>query len=580
MTSTPAGPSKGKGHVPTDWRLRALANVPTVEQISNLELPMDIVPEQQDTVPAEYAVNTQFLISGTSDGPPWTGYYVQLPGARLAVTNVYGVWCEIRRRGSGWEAHHLAREGLSLIDALLKGIDYAHLRTSGEPLTRPPSRASTPAIQTATVTMTTAGPWGPPQMPKEQAGKATGWVLPPLDDNDDPEDGNVFSSTTNCPLRQPGQPDGSGNDPMILIAMQSAGYLHLEGYPPNRFDGNHVHTHRFLTQFRQFMLMNDGATIAQNDIKKCTYFLSLLEGPQVDGWSEMKYDWLDAIKKDPHLLLGRSPWEVMMQDFLDAFTNFAEREQAQNTLKQWKMKDSKIDEYIASFERLAHCAGINLDDPSNMRTFTQGLPGPLVETIIHLEDPQNYVQWHEAAQRHQCSWLKIQSYKGNYGTSQAPNRGGQQPQRSSPFGNFYWCCPNQGGQENQGSHPQTARQRLPPRNNDAMDTSVAVRKANTDKEKEDYRKTGRCFKYGKQGHLARVCPTKKNRQSPFNRAPLANRSASITEEDDDQSEVDGQAYHWNPEVLAQHAMKFSDEDRDMFVRKLQDLGAETGFLEA
>jgi len=40
------------------------------------------------------------------------------------------------------------------------------------------------------------------------------------------------------------------------------------------------------------------------------------------------------------------------------------------------------------------------------------------------------------------------------------------------------------------------------------------------------------------------------------------------------------AYHWDPEVLAQRAMKFTDEDRDTFVRKLQDLGAETGFLDA
>jgi len=92
MTSTPAGLSKGKGHAPTDWRLRALPNVPTVEQLSNLELPMDALPEQRDTVPTEYAVNATFLVSGTADGPPWMGYYVQLPGARLAVTKsmVYG----------------------------------------------------------------------------------------------------------------------------------------------------------------------------------------------------------------------------------------------------------------------------------------------------------------------------------------------------------------------------------------------------------------------------------------------------------------------------------------------------------
>jgi len=175
-----------------------------------------------------------------------------------------------------------------------------------------------------------------------------------------------------------------------------------------------------------------------------------------------------------------------------------------------------------------------------MRTFAQGLPGPLVETVLCLEDPQNYVQWREAVQRHQRTWLKIQSYKGNYGTSQPPsrglpNRGGGQG--GNPFGNFYWRRPNPG---TQGNRPQPARQRLPPRDPNAMDTSAAMRKANTNKEKEEYRKMGRCFECGKQGHLAHVCPTKRNRPSPFQN-PTTNRAAEI--EDDNKSEVDSQAYH-------------------------------------
>jgi len=261
MTSTPSDSgAKGKGCVPTDWHLHALPTVPTVEQLSNLELPMEALPEQRDTIPAEYAVNVDFLVSRTAEGPPWTGYYVCLSGACLAVTNIYGVWFELRRRESGFEVYRLTREGLSLIDAPLKGIDYAHLRVTGEPLTPALSHAATPAIQTATITSTTAGPWGPPQTPKEQPKKATGWVMPSLGDYNLDEDEDVFSNTTHRPPRDPGQPDGSGEDPMMLAAMKSTGYLRLEGNPPNRFDGNRSRTRRFLTQFRQFMLMNNGAT--------------------------------------------------------------------------------------------------------------------------------------------------------------------------------------------------------------------------------------------------------------------------------------------------------------------------------
>jgi len=104
-----------------------------------------------------------------------------------------------------------------------------------------------------------------------------------------------------------------------------------------------------------------------------------------------------------------------------------------------------------------------------------------------------------------------------------------------------------------------------------MDTSAAARKVNTDKEKEEYHKTGRCFECGKQGHLAWVCPTKRNRQNPVNRLSN-NRTVEI--EDDNESQADSHTYHWGPEVLAHRAMKFLEEDRDAFIWKL---GSRYGF---
>jgi len=329
-----------------DWQLQAITKVPTIAQLGALELPMEVLPEQKDTVPTANMVNTQFLVSGTTEEPPWTGYYATLRGARLAITNIFGVWCEVRHRGSSFEVHRLARAELSLLNAPLQGIDYSHLAQTGEPITRAPSRAPTPAML---VTDTTAGPFGLQQTPKEEPKRAMFWEGrdDPIEDDDKVP---IRSSATNRPPCQPGQPGSTGGDPMVLAAMQSAGYLHLEGNPPDCFNSDRSCTRRFLTQFCQFMLMNDGATIAQNDIKKCTYFLSLMEGPQVEGWSEAKYDWLDRVKRDPHELMGRTPWRSLMDTFLDAFTDFAEAEKAQNAMKALKMHDGKIDEYIATFE--------------------------------------------------------------------------------------------------------------------------------------------------------------------------------------------------------------------------------------
>jgi len=113
-----------------------------------------------------------------------------------------------------------------------------------------------------------------------------------------------------------------------------------------------------------------------------------------------------------------------------------------------------------------------------------------------------------------------------------------------------------------------------------MDTSAVARKATSDRDKEEYRKTGRCFECGKQGHLARVCPTKKNRQSPFAKPAGSGSNRTVEIEDDARSEADSRAYHWDPEIIASCAMNFTEEDRDAFVRKLQELGAEAGFVKA
>ncbi len=74
-----------------------------------------------------------------------------------------------------------------------------------------------------------------------------------------------------------------------------------------------------------------------------------------------------------------------------------------------------------------------------------------------------------------------------------------------------------------------------------MDTSAAMRKATNDKEKEGYRRTGKCFECGKQGHLARVCPTKKNRQTSYSR---------IVDIEDNDADHDLPNVRFNPEALA------------------------------
>jgi hypothetical protein len=59
----------------------------------------------------------------------------------------------------------------------------------------------------------------------------------------------------------------------------------LEGILPNKFEGDRAKTLPFLTQFKQFMLMNCHAMIMQDPYMKSAFFLSLMDGPKVEGWT-------------------------------------------------------------------------------------------------------------------------------------------------------------------------------------------------------------------------------------------------------------------------------------------------------
>lgn len=311
------------------------------------------------------------------------------------------------------------------------------------------------------------------------------------------------------------RPKGTGDDPFTIAdpgpAPNQDDDLRLEGSPPDRFEGDRAQTLKFLTQFRRFMTMNRGATITHDPIWQCTYFVSLVDGPKVAGWAERSYDWLDQIKADPTMLPpGMTAWQVLEDKFRHAFFDYAELDRALDELEMLKMTEGRVDEYIAEFERLARRIGIDLDDPTNLRTFARGLPQKWANACIEKDCPESFEQWSKAAQRQQQIWLKIQALDSDYGTVQA-NTGGQNQSRRR--GQFFWTRTGSHNQ-NQGrsnSSPNPARPRLPPRNDDAIDTSATIRKASTEREKEEYRKSGRCFACGKQGHIARNCPNKRPR---------------------------------------------------------------------
>jgi hypothetical protein len=118
----------------SDWRTKWLPKIPTCEELDTLRCPFAIESlEQRDCIPETYTQNLMHLQT-RQEQALWTGYYALYKGAKLAVSNCYGVWFEIQCRDNIWAVIHPTCVDLNLQGNVLDGINMRELITSGEPL--------------------------------------------------------------------------------------------------------------------------------------------------------------------------------------------------------------------------------------------------------------------------------------------------------------------------------------------------------------------------------------------------------------------------------------------------------------
>ena len=155
--------------------------------------------------------------------------------------------------------------------------------------------------------------------------------------------------------------------------------------------------------------MNAGACFAHNPMARCTYFLSLIDGPKVKGWVKQMYNWLDTVDQIPGMIPpGQNTWQVLEGQFKSAFVDYAEDVCAQEELKKLKMKEGNVDKYVATFELLGQRAQGDLDNPFLLTHFARGLPKALVDACIDNESPETFQEWKTAALHQQKNWMRKQ----------------------------------------------------------------------------------------------------------------------------------------------------------------------------
>jgi hypothetical protein len=156
-------------------------------------------------------------------------------------------------------------------------------------------------------------------------------------------------------------------------------------------------------------------------------------------------------------------------------------------------------------------------------------------------------------------WMKKQGARGNLTAIQnCSDRPG------NPWARLQWGNQGRGGQ-NRGNanrgNPQNPTC-YTPNDPNTMDTSAAAKKAVTEADKQKHRQEGRCYECSKQGHLARNCP---------NKTPCI-KATSSTEDKPEKAATSKKEDLADRDILANYAIKLSDEARDTFIKKLMGQG--------
>jgi len=166
----------------------------------------------------------------------------------------------------------------------------------------------------------------------------------------------------------------------------------MEGQPPAIFNGMRLKTNQFMTEFQLWWMINNRSETMRNPFERIALCLSFIRGPEVDNWITGKINQLrHAVLGNPieglaptHLDTDEALWNSFNTDLRSAFQDTAEEENAYAALKDLRMKEDQVDEYIAHFEVLLVKAGWQRTERGSADLFFNGLVKRVQRKILSL----------------------------------------------------------------------------------------------------------------------------------------------------------------------------------------------------
>jgi Retrotransposon gag protein len=179
----------------------------------------------------------------------------------------------------------------------------------------------------------------------------------------------------------------------------------LQGTAPTIFAGERSLSDTFMCDFKIYKIMNPLTNVMKQPYARVATALSLIRGLKVDDWVDEQLKELEQ-KIRTILRNDETLWTEFKAAFTSAFTDTTKKEDAYQKLKNLKMKDELVDDYITAFNSLAAKAGWELSNAGTINAFHSGLrPGTLNAIMNRDVWLDTMPQWQQAARDEMHKYL-------------------------------------------------------------------------------------------------------------------------------------------------------------------------------
>ena len=147
----------------------------------------------------------------------------------------------------------------------------------------------------------------------------------------------------------------------------------LRGKQPPTFDGTRSKANNFWRAFKIYRILNKETNTIKNPFHRTALAISFITGPNVDDWAENQLDQLEEktspVNPNRYADTDERLWTEFETAFQAAYQDTTRAQDAYTALMQLEMKETDIDTYIATFDRLVARAGWATSDKGIMEKF-------------------------------------------------------------------------------------------------------------------------------------------------------------------------------------------------------------------